>query len=351
MVTDWMGGRFDFWRFNAVVWIFLGIFTFVIRLLLHHPPVQALILTLVQEPLGFLLSATLYYFFRHFSVGDPFTIKSALWVVILSLFATGIHTMVAHSFADYTGWHYPNWTPREQWLLRLTFYWLIYMVWSLALFSLGSKLSAEAARERTQAVMEEKQRMELQLLRAQLEPHFLFNALNSVAAEIQPHPRTALQIVRELSDYLRYSLDHRDRLLAPLSEELDAIRAYLKVEEVRFGDRVQADLNATPQARQRIVPSFLLQPLVENAVKHGLHQTAGPWTLLVRAEIQGDTLRIEVGNDGRLAADSRERPGVGLDTLARRLALHYPGRYQFSLTQTEGRVLAQLALSGSPCCD
>jgi LytS/YehU family sensor histidine kinase len=189
--------------------------------------------------------------------------------------------------------------------------------------------------------------MELRLLRAQLDPHFLFNALNSVAAEIPVHPDAALETVHELSEYFRYSLGHRNLVLAPLSAELDAVAAYLRVEQVRFGERLVATVEAEVEARQRDVPSFLLQPLVENAVKHGLESDR--CEIRVTARCEGEALLIDVSNPGRLPDDLHVIEGVGLETLRRRLELHYPGRADFELSQMNGMVTAGLILRGMPC--
>jgi len=329
--------------------VVLAIFGFFIRIMLHQEVGEALTLTLVQEPLGFLLSGLIYVLYRRFSIADPFRIETAAWMVVLSLAAAFVQTSVAHWATEIFELHYPGWTPREQWLFRMTFIWLLYMVWSLTLFTLRSKLLALKASERAHLALEEKQRMELQLLRSQLDPHFLFNSLNSVAAEIKPHPEAAVEMVRELSDYLRYSLENRHQMITPLAHELDAVAAYLKIEKARFGERVQAEVKADDAARQRPIPSFLLQPLVENAVKHGLHQSETPWQLEILAGTRDTLLSIEVKNSGALDPATPAQEGVGLETLHRRLDLHYPNRHHFELTQQNGSVVAQLQLEGEPC--
>jgi len=321
----------------------------MIRVLLHGGVLESFLLTIVQEPLGFLLSASLYFLYQRFAIGDPFRLRTAVWVIGLSLLATIIQTSAAHILTHVHGWSYPGWTIREQWFFRIIFVWLIYMVWSLTFFAFRSKLSAMKESARAHQALEEKQRMELQLLRAQLDPHFLFNSLNSVAAEIKPHPHAALQIVRELSDYLRFSLEQRHSVITPLSSELDAVTAYLRIEEARFGDRVQATVTADQEARRRAIPSFLLQPLVENAVKHGLHQCSEAWQLRINASAENELLIIEIENSGSIRPGDPAHEGVGLETLKRRLELHYPNRHRFVLEEHDGKVIARLELMEAPC--
>jgi len=337
----------SFWRFNLAVWGVFAVFEFTIRLATFQDPLRALGLTLLQEPLGFLISGLLYLVYRKPSLIDPFRLTTAAWMVGLSLAAGFAQSAICRWFVALTGWRSPGWTEREEWLFRIIFISLVYLTWSLLFFALKTRVKARSEAERAHRATEASQRMELQLLRAQLDPHFLFNSLNGIASEIQSHPDAALEMVHELSDYLRYSLDHRHSMLAPLSSELDAVAAYLRIEQARFGDRMEASVEAEVDARRRLVPSFLLQPLVENAVKHGLQ--AERCQLRIYAGCEGDVLTISVSNPGRLPPSLEVVEGVGLETLRRRLAFHFPGRSEFELSQMDGIVTAELRLEGEPC--
>jgi hypothetical protein len=345
--------RFDrwfassFWRFNLSIWAIFGIFEFTVRYLTFQDVGRALGLTMLQEPLAFLISGLLYFFYRRPSLVDPFRFSTAAWMVLLSLLAGFLQSAISRMFVDMTGWHSPGWTEREEWLFRIIFISLVYLMWSLVFFGLKTRAMAHNNEARARAAAEEAQRMELHLLRAQLDPHFLFNSLNGIASEIQTHPDAALEMVHELSDYLRYSLDHRHSMLAPLASELDAVAAYLRIEQARFGDRMEASVEAEVDARRRLVPSFLLQPLVENAVKHGLQEER--CELRIYAGLEGDVLTISVSNPGHLPPSLEVIEGVGLETLRRRLAFHYPNRSEFELSQMDGVVTAELKLKGDPC--
>jgi sensor histidine kinase YesM len=337
----------SFWRFNLAIWCIFGAFEFVVRYVTLLDPWRALWLTLLQEPMAFGLSALLYLVYRRPQLSDPFRFRTAVWMVGLSVAAALVQSAISRGFVELTGWHTPTWTPREEWLFRIIFISLVYLTWSLVFFGLKTRASARTAAERAELAREQAQRMELQLLRAQLDPHFLFNSLNGIASEIPNRPDAALEMVHELSDYLRYSLDHRHKLLAPLSSELDAVAAYLRIEQARFGERLEASVEAEVDARRRLVPSFLLQPLVENATKHGLQEEH--CKLEIYAGCEGDELSISVRNPGRLPEELEVVEGVGLETLRRRLAFHYPGRWEFELSQMNGVVTAEVKLRGEPC--
>ena len=190
--------------------------------------------------------------------------------------------------------------------------------------------------------------MELQLLRFQLDPHFLFNTLNGIITEIHSDPEAAVGMVTELSSYLKYSLDTRDQMITRLSSELDATEAYLRIQKARFGERLKTTIEASQSARIRSVPSFLLQPLVENAFKHGFSDTARTWKLEIKAYTAGDHLIIKVRNQGTLT-HSPKVFGVGLESIIGRLEIHYPGRNSFAIEQEGDFVTATLDLQNEPC--
>lgn len=329
-----------FWRWNALAWGGFAVVAFLIRFALFQHAEPALAFTALLEPVAFLISGALYWTYLRLEGNGRFGLRTATVLVVASLVAAVVTTIIARQWSDLIGWSPPAWSPREEWLLRLVFSWFAFLAWSLAFFALRSKRVADSA-------LHQAERVELDLLRAQLDPHFLFNSLNNVASEIPTNPEGAEEMIHELSDYLRYSLDNRHQLVTPLATELDALIAYLRIEQARFGERMEASVEAEVDARQRLVPSFLLQPLIENAVKHGLK--AERCVIRLTATNEAATLKILVSNPGRLPESLEVVEGVGLETLRRRLALHYPGRSEFELSQMDGVVSAELTLEGEPC--
>jgi LytS/YehU family sensor histidine kinase len=231
----------------------------------------------------------------------------------------------------------------------MMFFWLVYMTWSLVYFWLRAEQTVHDQAQKTLQAQAEAQRMELHLLRSQLDPHFLFNALNGVATVVQTDSPAAAAMVRELADYLRYSLDHRHDTMVPLAQEIDAMMAYLRVEQARFAGELHVEITTDEVTRRREVPCFLLLPLVENAIKHSYQACEPPWHVTLSAESSEDRLVIEVRNTGTLASKPTGSGGVGLDILHRRLDLHYPGRHDLSLSEENGMVCARLELEGDPC--
>ena len=331
-----------FWRLNLFFWGFYGLIAFGTRLAIGQPFGRAVIFTLVLEGTCLLLSLALRGLYRR--SGQPFGLWPGFLVIVLSLAAAGVQGLVASGFTVLTGWHNPMFDFFVNVTLRLLVMWATFMMWSLGYYWLWADTERSLEADRRAEAQREAQRMELQMLRAQIDPHFLFNSLNGIAAEIRPHPDAAVDMVGELSDYLRYSLDHRKQPIARLSTELGAMESYLRIERARFRERLHFTVEAPEPARMRLVPSFLLQPLVENAVKHGLDRSAGTLDIDLRARVEDNLLEITVSNSGRLAPTDPTHEGLGLETLRRRLELHYPHRHRFDLEERNGRVTASLQL-------
>ncbi|WP_257303352.1 sensor histidine kinase [Geothrix campi] len=168
-----------------------------------------------------------------------------------------------------------------------------------------------------------------QALRMQLQPHFLFNTLNSISALVHANPDGADDMISRLGTFLRMTLEAPPDQMVPLHKELAFIRAYLAIEQVRFQDRLRIEVDVPASLQDVRVPSFILQPLVENALKHGLSDRPGGGTLRLRASRDSEYLVLEVQDDGEGLTSDRE--GVGLSNVRGRLGLIYKGRHRLDL--------------------
>ena len=190
-------------------------------------------------------------------------------------------------------------------------------------------------RRRVDRLRAEVAEAELTTLRTQLNPHFLFNALNAVASHIRESAEEAVQMVAELGDFLRAVLDLGGIHALPLAREVDMLNRYLAVQRIRFGDDLHVAVDLDPAARSAQVPSLVLQPLVENAIHHGLRTRTGPGRLWVQATRLGGRVTLRVMDDGRapLGATDPALPsrGVGLQNVERRLRHLFGADYTLSL--------------------
>jgi LytS/YehU family sensor histidine kinase len=168
-----------------------------------------------------------------------------------------------------------------------------------------------------------------------LHPHFLFNTLHTIAGLIVEQPPSARRMVIELGELLRLTLEDTGRPQRSLAEELEFADLYLGIEKLRLGDRLVIDYDIGPEVTRAEVPQLLLQPLFENAVRHGAARITGLCEILFRAYREGKWLRLMISNDG--PAHSRvsrpSRSGVGLANTKDRLRLHYKDSFTFEYTE------------------
>ncbi len=195
-------------------------------------------------------------------------------------------------------------------------------------------------RERRAAELETRlTRAKLQALRMQINPHFLFNTLNAIGALIYVNPRAADEMLGDLGELLRRSLDSMEEQEVPLAQEVEFISAYLRIEQRRFGDRLRLELGVPDDLRNVLVPALILQPLVENAIRHGIEPRRGSGLIAIEARREGDLLHLSVRDDGRglAPADSNRNParGVGLGNTRARLQGLYGANHRFSIRPAE----------------
>lgn len=205
--------------------------------------------------------------------------------------------------------------------------------------------------QRAQELSLHASRSELKALRAQVNPHFLFNALNAIAGLIHRNPDRADRTIEQLADVFRYALRGAESEWAVLDDEVEFVRAYLEVERARFGERLTVDIQVDPQARGARVPTMMVQTLVENAVKHGVSELTGPVLVGVRATREGDRVAVRVIDNGegfkerstRRVADPRSG-GYGLANIRQRLSGYFGADGTLAIDRDDERGLTVVAV-------
>jgi LytS/YehU family sensor histidine kinase len=191
---------------------------------------------------------------------------------------------------------------------------LISVVW------FNSQEQKQAEQRKTDAEKLSKE-AELFKLRQQLQPHFLFNSLNSINALISIKPDEARKMVQQLSDFLRGTMKREENQFIKFSEELEYLKLYLEIEKVRFGYRLKTELDISEEATAWKIPSLLIQPLMENAIKFGLYGTTGEVKIMLRARVIDKHLVVAVMNPFDADMQMPEGTGFGLNSVKRRLYL------------------------------
>jgi signal transduction histidine kinase len=210
------------------------------------------------------------------------------------------------------------------------------LVYGLVLGMAHAVLYYQQYRQRELAAVQlesELARARLQALKTQLHPHFLFNTLHSISTLMYRDVRAADRMLARLSDLLRLTLESSDAQEVPLRDEVAFLKMYLEIEQIRLGDRLTVAFEVDPMLEDVLVPNFVLQPLVENAVKHGIAPRSAPGRLAVRAWAEGERLRLQVADDGLglPAAPTRQGLGIGLSNVQARLERLYGDDHPLTL--------------------
>lgn len=338
----------SFWRANAAAWMFIAVFGLVSRLVAFSDAALAVVLTLVLDPVGFFLTTAAYKIYLERTRNHGAVVAG--WALACSVLGGILQMVIANALKDGLFPDLPDSNMAANDAVPAVFYTAAFLGWSLAYFWIRADVDARSERVRRSEAQAVATRAELQRLRLQLDPHFLFNALNTVAAEIPDNPDAALEMTHRIAAYLRYSLDQQTRPVCPLSDEIEAVRAFVRIQELRFEGRLSCVVEMDQAVRTVPVPHLIVQGLVENAVKHGLRSSAETLMIHITAGQGADgAVVIEVVNPGRLAPRAGGRPAVGLANTRRRLELHYPSRHQLSLVQDGDAVVARLVLKGDAC--
>ncbi len=202
---------------------------------------------------------------------------------------------------------------------------LAFFVWAAGFLSFSRYCQQQAQAQESHRLAQNIQQLELQALRHQLNPHFTFNALNSVCALLEAERFDDAELMSEqLSTFLRYSLSHSPDSLVRLADELAAIEAYLTLQKTRFGDKLQVQWHIEDQVKQQLVPALLLQPLVENAIKYAVATRQNGATIIISAGQDNGQVRLAVQDDGPGAQNhAHHGTGVGLRNIRDRLYQHF----------------------------
>lgn len=190
--------------------------------------------------------------------------------------------------------------------------------------------------------------MELQVLRMQIDPHFLFNSLNSISALTHLDPAAAREMTVHLAQFFRQTLALGQREHIPLAEELELVGHYLAIERQRLGPRLNESFEIAPEAQHAQLPPLTLQPLIENALKHGIRLVDTPGTLAVRALVREDWLHLSVSNPRPAEAQDASGLGHGLRHLQERLSRLYRGRAHLQARREPGQFVVEITLPLRP---
>jgi LytS/YehU family sensor histidine kinase len=335
-----------FWRFQLAGWAAFVPLTFPLKVMLAGTIPGAVLLSFIRDGSSFALTLGMWVIYRRvLNKQNRYRVIVPV-VTVVCLTAGLLQTGFVLLFHDI----FP--LEKEVFLITSVEFSLFYertailVCWSLLYIGIKQMRDGMERELRLSLVESEKRGAELKLLRAQMNPHFVFNSLTSIEAGLGKQLPNVRGMVQALADYLHYSLTHRNDELVPMGEEYDALIGYLALERARLGGKLSIDCQIDDEARKALVPGIILQPLVENAVKYGRESSPSPLQLRLHVLRSGRELQIEVSNSGHwIETDSnRSTGGVGLENLQRRLALLYPGQHRMEITRKSDHVSVRICI-------
>jgi two-component system LytT family sensor kinase len=292
-----------------------------------------------------------YFFFTRFKLGKENSVWGNTLAIAASLLMSFIHEIFSN-VVYYLPMHLLGYQPFSREILhhivsslpsavitRLIEYWILYAVVT------GLEFQRKFQKKQIELAQMESQLSNAQLsaLRLQLQPHFLFNTLNTISSLMELNVKDAQKIVSKLGNLLRSVLDKEKKDIVPLQEELYFVKNYLDIEQVRFQDRLKIRYDTSEDALKCHVPSFILQPLVENAVKHGFAHQIGAGQIKVGARTEAGRLLLSVKDDGRGSSKTPAQlfnKGRGLQNVKKRLDLLYKTDYLVDIKTAPGKGFA-----------
>ena len=292
-------GRIQLFGIIFLAWTAVGLFQAVSELFVSTAWRGVLLDKLFSSWVWAALTPALVWVDRKLAPRQVSLVKSLTLLVLLSIPITLLNTLLTAVLL----YPFPEvwWSPFRDHEFTVFFFlggWATYvaLVGILQAYRFyNSYMTGQLQLERVEKSLLESR---LNALRLHLEPHFLFNTLNAISSEVGENPQSARNMIGDLGALLRRSLDCQDSSEISLVEELSALEHYLSIQKIRFGDRIKIDVDVQPEVRAVMVPSMLLQPLVENAIRHGLEQRTSGGSITISATKAGDELRLSVADDG-----------------------------------------------------
>lgn len=282
----------------------------------------------------------IYQFFRQSNM-------SSIALLITTILCIGISSML-FSFVEVWSMNQlydPDWTMQGLGFLYRTLYdTFVLMAWTGLYFIINNHFELQQQKEMYLAASAQAHQAQLKMLRYQLNPHFLFNTLNAISTLVlDKQSKEANSMLTKLSAFLRFSLVSQPMQKTTVEEEVYALSLYLDIERVRFQERLKIEIDISDEAKSALIPSLLLQPIVENSIKYAINPKIDGGTVKIKAIIKDKNLNITLSDDGPgLSKDKpkqlgQESSGVGIANTKERLAKLYPGKSSFSIISREGK--------------
>jgi len=340
----------NFWSLQLFGWLTYSFLNYTLFFLLTKTQTQTSGGFIIRMVMGFCLTTILRYMYNYFSTQNIFT-KKIIIIIILSSFSFALFWQFGSRFIKallYNNNPMQIFNNLKFVNILMDLYWDIVFiaVWSTLYFGIKLYFSYQHIKKNSTEIKVLTKRSEIQVLRNQLNPHFLFNSLNSIRALIKEDKETAKDMIDKLNSLLNYIFVDDKKIKSKIIEEIDLIKDYLSIEKIRFEEKLEYNIKIDKDTENIEILTLLIHPLVENAIKHGMKSTKLPlkvYLCIEKFDING--IKIIVKNSGKLL-DTKDT-GIGLENVKKRLLSAYPNKHNFCIYEKDGFVIVEILINNT----
>lgn len=331
----------NYWLWQLAGWGLLGVFSVSVAITFNQYKPNYIFVVAFYLVVGFLLSHLMRYSIikgRFFQKPIPAQVGSIILLSIVTALIASLLQIAFDNIIDFNEERSAKYSFLEQLTIAMLNNYMVFFVWNLIYFSyyhIQKNRHRELDNLRLESLVKN---LELQTIKSHINPHFIFNSLNSIRALVDEDPQRARTAITELSKILRSSLNAEKYETTTLEQELEIVNDYLALEKLRFEERLNIIHDIDPDTLQEPVPPMMLQTLVENAIKHGVSKEISGGTVEVSSHYSGNTLVLNVRNSGTLAEPSNES-GFGIRGTKERLNYLYGGKANFDIKELPGNIV------------
>lgn len=347
-MNDILKEKFNFWLFQVVGWLIYAGSNYLLFFIITKTKTQTNIGFIIRMLLGFTITSILRYIYKNFVNYGFITKKIVLLLSIASIISAVIWQVGSKYIKAAVNYQNPIAVILNIRLVNLfmDLYWDIVLIaaWSTLYFGIKLWISYNHLKQKTYETNLLSKKTEIKVLQSQLNPHFLFNSLNSIRALIKEDKDTAKAMIDKLSALLNYVFANNKKITSKISEEIDIIQNYLAIEKIRFEEKLETSVEIGKGTNDLEILTFLIHPLVENAIKHGMKTTKLPLQIKIfTKKLNENGIIISVQNSGYYIENKNN--GIGLENIKLRLENAYPHNHKFTILEENGFVKVEIIIN------
>lgn len=330
--------------FYIIFWVVIGVIVVIINVIWYSVSLSSSLLETTSNFVLYpILGSSIWYSIRYNSLEEVSVGRLIIFHTIAASILVGIWVSISYAIFQ------PFINKGDKYLadvlpIKFMVGYVLYAIYLVFFYAVNYYQSLKEKIKKESEYKALIREAELQALKSQINPHFLFNSLNSISSLTVSNPEKAQEMVINLSNFMRYSLMHNEKEMVAFSRELDNIKLYLSIEKVRFGRKLNAEFEIDAHCMDAEIPNMILQPLFENAIKYGVYETTDQVTIKTTCNCESNFLRITITNDYDASTLKRKGEGIGLRNIRKRMEIIYNSPELVKVTDNKTSFEVQLII-------